>query len=111
MRIVNLEEFRKQPIGTFFCKYEPCVFGNFELFGGIFGDNDYLSSELIAFPKSSGSDEMFDILHAAEKDGNSFELETECYGRDGLYETDQLFAIYEKKDVSQLIETLKQYYK
>jgi len=107
MRIVNLEVLRKQPEGTVFLKYEPCHFGSLEMFGGIFGDNDYVSTELIGWVKSSGSDEMADILISAEKTGESFEFETECYGRDGLYGKKQLYAIYEKKDILQLIETLK----
>lgn len=107
MRIVNLEDLRKQPKGIIYCKYEPCYFSSPEVFGGIFGESDFVSAELIGWVKSSGSDEMFDILHSCEISGASFDLDTECFGRDGLYEKDQLFAIYENKDIEQLIETLK----
>ncbi len=107
MRIVKLDEFRKQPEGTVFCKYAPCCFGDLEMFGGVFGENDFVSTALVGWVKSSGSNEMMDILTDAEESGKSFQLETECYGRDALYEKEQLFALYEKEDILQLIETLR----
>lgn len=107
MRIVNLEELRKQPKGTIYCKYKPCYFSSPKVFGGICGESDFICAELIGWVKSSGSDEMYNILHDAEKTGGSFDLDTECFGRDGFFEDKQLYAIYERKDIEQLIETLK----
>lgn len=95
------------PEGTVFCKYEPCVFGALEMFGGPCGDTDFMTAELVAYPSSSGSDEMYDILNRCQESGESFKLDTQCYGRDGLFEKDQLFGVYEREDVEQLIETLK----
>ena len=107
MKIVNLETFRKMPDGTVFCKYSPCSFGDSEMFGGDCGGIDFISAELTGWVESEGSDDMYDILVKAQETGESFKLDTECYGRDGLYENDQLFAIYETEDVVQLIETLR----
>ena len=107
MRIINLEEFRKMPEGTIYCKYTPCCFSDLEIFGGDCGGIDFVSASLTGWVESEGSNEMFDILERAEKTGESFKLDTECYGRDGLYEDKQLFAIYENEDILQLIETLK----
>jgi len=57
----------------------------------------------------SGSDEYNDILCKAEDDENfSFELNLHLEGRDGLFEDEEQFLVYEKKDVIELIERLKE---
>jgi hypothetical protein len=48
MRIINLTEFRQQPVGTVFCKYKPQVFGELEIFGGVCGYGDFFASPLVA---------------------------------------------------------------
>lgn len=73
MKIINLQQLRQQPEGTVFCKYEPQVFGELELFGGICGE-DFVSASLIAWPLSNSSNETYDILDNAEKTGESFKL-------------------------------------
>ncbi len=108
MRIVNLEEFRKLPAGILFCKYSPCVFGSLQLKGDTL-PIDFTCCNLIAsvyFEKSSN--EMFDTLDRAEKTGESFMLEVDCFGRDGLFEEDELFGIYEPFDIRQLLNVLEE---
>lgn len=106
MRIVNLTEFRAMPDGTIFCKYHPCVFGELEIKGETW-ESDFLSSQLTGCVECNNSGEMFDILTDAEKSGKSFNLDLEYYGRDGLYNDEQLFAIYEPSDIKQLIDVLQ----
>jgi hypothetical protein len=45
------------------------------------------------------------LMYRSE-DGESFNLDLDCQGGDGLYKADQLFAVYERKDLGQLIKAL-----
>jgi len=105
MKIINLTEFRAMPEGTVFCKYEPCCFGELQIKGETW-EHDFISASLTGVIESEGSDDMFDKLLQYEKTKESFPLDIEYYGRDGLFETNQLFAVYEKKDISQLVNKL-----
>lgn len=106
MYIVNLEKFRALPEGTIFCKYRPCVFGDLCVKGDTW-EYDFIYTPLVASLECKGTDEMFDILDRAEKTGSNFSLDVDSYQRDGYFEENQLYAIYEKDDISQLIDKLK----
>lgn len=103
MRIVNIDTFIKLPAGIIFAKYEPFIFGDLMIKGDTY--NKDFSSVTLLEVKASSMDEMIDILESAET-GSSFKLDLEYYCRDGLFEKDQLFAVYEKEDVEQLLETI-----
>ena len=45
-------------------------------------------------------------LFEAEEKGNSFKLDFDCGERDGLYEDEELFAVYEKEDIVNFIRKL-----
>jgi hypothetical protein len=112
MRIINRGEFLKMPAGTVFCKYTPVVFGELNVKECNPNDgwvNDFICSPLtgaVDFGGTSSSDD-FDGLFRCQETGESFHLDLECSCRDGLYEDDQLFAIYEQHDLIQLIERLR----
>lgn len=105
MKIINLAEFRAMPEGTVFCKYEPCNFGELQIKGETW-ESDFISASLTGVIESDGSSDMFDKLLQYEKTKESFPLDIEYYGRDGLFEENQLFAVYEKKDIAQLVNKL-----
>jgi len=105
MKIINLTEFRGMPQGTVFCKYDPCCFGELQIKGETW-DSDFISAPLTGVIESEGSSDMFEKLIQYEKTKESFSLDIECYGRDGLFEPNQLFAVYEKKDIAQLANKL-----
>ena len=106
MKIVNLETFRKLPDGTLFMKYEPCNFGDLRVKVETL-DSDFLFESITDEIEASGSNELFDKLFAAEKDSTmSLKMDFDATDRDGLYEADQLFAVYEKDDICGLIDKL-----
>ena len=106
MRIVSLETFRKMPNGTLFMKYEPCNFGDLRVKVDTL-ENDFIFESVTDEIDCSGSDELFDKLFAAQKDENiSLKMDFDATDRDGLYEAEQLFAVYEKVDVVGLIDKL-----
>ena len=106
MKIVNLETFRELPNGTLFMKYEPCNFGDLRVKVETL-DSDFLFDSITNEIEASGSNELFDKLFAAEKDSTlSLEMDFDATARDGMFEKDQLFAVYEIADVCGLIDRL-----
>jgi hypothetical protein len=109
MRIINRQEFLKMSAGTVYCKYQPCYFGELCVKGDSI-PSDFYTGELTCSPSVIAnwvnSDDIFDMLDRYQKTGESFDLDLEGDGRDGLYDENQLFAIYEPKDIQQLIDKL-----
>jgi hypothetical protein len=106
MKIVDRITFLALPENTLYSKYEPCVFGPLEIKGETWG-NDFLTQQIADSVDAAGTDELIDILFDAQEKGTSFDLDLEICGRDGLFEDDQLFAVWEHNDVVKLIERLQ----
>lgn len=104
MKIVNLEKFRELPVGTIYSKYEPCVLIGLMSKGETW-EVDFLYDDLIANVECDSSEDMFDKCNKMEK-GESIGLDFDFTGRDGMFEDDQLFAIYEKVDIEKFIDKL-----
>jgi hypothetical protein len=98
MKIVDRKAFLGMPEGTLFCKYDPCVFGEICVKGSTW-DDDFLLKRAFGEVLCDNGVEFDDVLEAARISGASFSLDFECLGRDGLFESDQLFAIWEKSDI------------
>lgn len=107
MKIVNLEQFRKLPSNTLFAKYEPCVFREFCIKGETWEVDFLVTSDIPGSINASSSDEYSRKLNEAEINGTSLAMDFETEGRDGCFEDNQLFAVWEKQDIEQLIERLK----
>ena len=105
MKIVNLTEFRKLPEGTVYSRYEPCYFTGLFIKGDTL-ELDYIEMSLIGNVKSHDTGDFLDKCE--QPYGNSIPLDFECYGRNGCFEDDQLYAVYERVDVEDLIKTLEQ---
>ena len=105
MKIVDRKNFLKLPRGTLFQKYQPHIFENIQIKKSS-TNIDYIFQDLPEIYLKS-SEEMFAILENAIKTGCSFQLDFACSTRDGMFEEEQLFAVWEKKDVEALISRLK----
>jgi len=97
MKIVNLDEFRKLPEMTCFRKYRPAYCDDIQ-FKGETWEHDFIAMSF-DMPDNNGSDQLFDRLDEMERTGCSYPVEVDGWGRDGLFEKDQLFMIYEKADL------------
>lgn len=108
MRIVKLEEFLTLPQGTVFSKFRPQIFDFPQIKLASMGEIDFCSFELDHWPECNDSNEHHDIIHKMEQDP-TFEhpLTFDVTGRDGCFERDQLFAIWDDADVQGLIERLQ----
>jgi len=108
MKIVNRDTFLKMPTDTLYSKYRPVCFDELNIFVGASGDVDFFYQDISAAVLSDSSGDTVEILVAAEKTGHSIALDLwENTSRDGLYDEDQLFAVWEDHDVLDLIERLK----
>jgi len=112
MKILNRDQFLKMPPGTVYSKYEPVFFYDIEIKGDSIyfngGGNDFGCQHIKDAVDAGSSEDFADILLAAEETGGSFKMDFDCQGRDGLFEDDQLFAVWEKEDVEALIKRLEE---
>lgn len=106
MKIVNRETFMKMPRNTLFAKYQPSVFEEFAIKGETWNQDFLASASLSSAIDCSGSVEFVELLDHAEKTGESLLMDFESEGRDGCFDKDQLFAVFEEADVMALIERL-----
>lgn len=112
MRIVDRATFLALPSGVLFAKYSSL--GNFDnllvkqdtMFDFNNNPTDFGYQNVMEI-LSSGSDEWIDIISKAEKTSESFSLDLDCGSRDGLFDQDQMFAVYEQQDLDETIKLLR----
>lgn len=104
MRVVDRETFLALPAGTLYSKFQPDYFEAVEIKGETTPTGkDFWSQDIsgaITFDDMFQHTEACDSMRVA---GASvpMDFETEC--RDGCFDADQLFAVWEKHDVQALI--------
>jgi hypothetical protein len=108
MKIVNRKEFLKMPIGTVFSEFDGYNFNDMlvkhETIDNGIEDIDYWEMSMIANLKNKEGDDYCDTLERIMKEP----VETEIsLGRNGLFDQDQLYAIYETEDIDLLIQILR----
>lgn len=111
MRILNRKQFLELPEGVVFAKYTPTgeygmlcrKFNTFVDGSGVPSDFDYqnMTSEV-----GLCGDEFFKVMEDAEENGTSYRLDFYCGNRDGFFDQDQLFAVWEQQDIESLREYL-----
>lgn len=108
MRLVGFKEFMSLPEGTVFAKYSPCVFEG----TCIKGDNcmegqDFYYSDLSTGFHNCGTDMMYDlalVMEASPEFRSPLFFSSQM--RDGIFDEDQLFAIWDKSDITTMIARL-----
>lgn len=109
MKIIDRKEFLRLPSGILFSEYEPCAFYGLRIKHDSVGSNDYIEESLIGNIYCDSSNDFVDKLDFAKKNKTSLKLDfLENGSRNGCYENNQLYAVYEKQDLVDLIDTLKQ---
>lgn len=107
MKIVDRKTFIAMPANTLFSKYEPCFFGELEIKGESIGEIDFYVQQIVDAVDANNTEELDEILFDAEENKTSFKMDFSCEGRDGLFDDNQLFAVWERDDVIALIERLR----
>ena len=109
MKIVDLKTFLTLPNNTVFMKFNPMMFESLCVKqDSIINTGDFYYEDITNEMDCSGTEEYIDVLKKAISDNTmSIPLEFNCTLRDGFFEKEQLFAVYEQKDIDGLIEKLK----
>lgn len=107
MKIINRVDFLALPENTIFSKYEPCYIHEMEIKGETW-NNDFLVQQVHDAVKADSSAEYTEILDRCQKTGESFEMDFHCQDRDGMFENEQLFVVWEKRDIENLIKRLQE---
>lgn len=108
MKIVTRKEFMKLPTETVFSYYEPCSFREFMI--KVSDDKewptDFLFDSIIGEIDTVSSEDYLTKCEMMEK-GESVPMDFESTSREGLFDEEQLYAVYEKKDIEKLIARLQ----
>jgi hypothetical protein len=113
MRIVSKQEFYKLPQGTICAKFEPDIFGEpfvkLDTWYDIEDTDpiDYLYIPLWGMVDAQDTYKEGKILHEALTNKTSFKMDYDCSMRDGLFDEDQYYAVWEPEDIQGVIDILE----
>jgi len=106
MKVLNRKEFLALPSGVLFSNFEPCYFQEIRVKLQTSG-NDFIYQDINSAIKCDSSEEFNEKMFEATEKGTELEMDFECAGRDGMFDADQLFAVWNKDDVKSLIKLLE----
>jgi hypothetical protein len=112
MRVVDRKTFLAMPPGTLFAKYggeppiENCIdVGDLRIKGEPRGSSDWWYMSLSALPDHDDTDGLIDV-HEKLLAGEDLPPDFETVTADGLFDQEQLFAVFSAADVDALIDRL-----
>lgn len=105
MRVYTRTAFLTLPAGTLFCKGQPWAFEPLCAKGASL-DNDFFARDL-AWVAGRSSHVCIQRLEAMLEQGESFPLAT-GEGRDGCYNDEDIFLVYEHDDLVALQQCIQQ---
>ena len=100
-KIIDRKEFLAMPANTLYREYKPCIMGELEIKGDSL-ENDFWMQRL----DETNADDMESMIKML--DSGVVEFDLDCEGRDAMFNDDQLYLVYEQKDVEQLINRLSE---
>ncbi len=101
MRLVEREEFLSLPAGTVFVEYEEHFFGPLTIKGETIADMDeYSAGDYFEQVPSQ-------CVDGYPLEGLSLKYDPEFSGRNGCYERDQKYLVWERAEVETLIHELR----
>ncbi|RWF33754.1 hypothetical protein [Mesorhizobium sp.] len=107
MKIVDRKTFLAMPAGVLFCKFKPYIFGEVSIKTGTVG-NDFVVQDIAGwFEGAHDTFSYIDGIDAMIEKGVSYPMDYDCDSRDGLFDEDQLFAVWERTDMERLIARLQ----
>lgn len=117
MRIVDRKTFLTLPAGTIFAKFDPqpkeenrhhLCHGDVCIKGDTVAGVDFVVQELFPwFEGADDSNQWADAMVAMLKGAASPPLDYDCGARDGLFDQEQLFAVWDQEDHRRLIAALQ----
>lgn len=106
MRIVDLTTFRAMPPGTVFQKWAPDYWEALEIKEDTL-PSDFVATAITEIPVSSDDMSESDDLCRRMRAGEDVPVNLDFTSRDGLYDREQLFAVWAPDDVRALIEQIQ----
>lgn len=109
MKILNREEFLKLDGPVLFSKYSPCITGDLCIRYDVINPNDfiYLSLDPVNLLDIDNFECSSDVCFAMQEClGNSATIDTDCYARWGHVPEDEMFMVFESKDVVSVIKKI-----
>ncbi len=107
MKILDRKAFLALPAGTLFHPYEPCIFGEMSIKDTSIGEIDFFEVPLNAALDVDNTDDLINKLEDSRLNGTSIDMDFETVQREGLYDDRQLYAVFERADMEQLITRLQ----
>jgi flavodoxin len=112
MKIINKQEFYDLPENILYSNYDPCVISGLKIKKKTIYNQekeaiDYTYIDLIGNIECDGSDDFFEILENSNKNKINFNLDFEIEERDGMFDEEEMFCIYEKKDIERFLLCLE----
>lgn len=116
MKIVDRATLMSLPAGTVFQTFDPIVFGEIMVKGETWpsrsgGLGDFLQSPLSAVDGDPSHGSWKRLIEANQYVGLEVELDHDCTSREGLFDPDQLYAVWSADEVNavaqRLLKTLK----
>lgn len=104
MRVYNRKGFLQLPDGTIFCKGTRWCFDNLSIKGHSWED-DFLYVDLCNIDANE-SGQWVDRLEDSLSNGTSYPINNQA-ARDGLFDEDAIFLVFEEKDLEFLIDVMK----
>ena len=103
MRIVTKQEFYKLPSGTLYSEYKPCIFIGLKIKNDTIFDGDepidFFYEDLIGNVDANSFDDFLNMLNKSQKEKTEFKLDFKCSERDGLFEDDTFYAVYNTDEI------------
>jgi hypothetical protein len=106
MKIVDRKAFLALPAGTVYAKYAPSYFEELCIKGETLPYNDWCEQDIVGSFHAKDSGEWSNLLDESLMTGKSLQMDFNIEARDGCFDDDQLFAVWEQRDVLALIARL-----
>lgn len=110
MKIVDRKIFLNMPAGIVFSKYEPCYFGPLSIKGETIRHGTPDSADDFYYQRIEDAIdcEVFTDAMSDYREEQVLRFDFDCESRDGLFDREQMFSVWDEQDVSLLVKKLSQ---
>lgn len=118
MRVVKFPEFIKELQENKNLIYSELhdymIDGLYEGFRMEGNNHDYILTDLldsVTTLDDNDEKEYWEIIDESVENGKEFKIDLECTGRDGMFDYNRKYVIYDKDDIKRLVDKLSSYLK
>jgi hypothetical protein len=107
MKIINRKAFLAIEGEVLYSNFSPMIFEGLNIKCGNAGNNDFIYQPIIDAIDSESSERFFEAISDSQLNGGSMKMDFfDSVGRDGTFDEDALFAVWERADVEALMTRL-----